>query len=162
MSIRFRIAVFAAAMTLIPATAQSLLPEVTFDQIAQRSSQIVRGEVIEVRSYWLDNPRSIVTDVVVAPSEVFAGTLTPQSNITVQVPGGTVGTMTQWVEHAPIFREGEDVVLFLSEKGADRYRIRYHELGALRVVDDKVSAHDLGVRSIDELKTRVGTIKPRR
>ena len=64
------------------------------------------------RAFW--QGRRIFTDVTVSVDAVIAGHATAPSEVTVRLPGGTVGAVGQSLAGAPSLEAGAPVVLFLS------------------------------------------------
>lgn len=101
-------------LTASPALATVLVP-VSFDEMVTESRAIVYGRVAEVRSETTADRRSIMTLVTVDVASHLKGDFGP--TVTFRVPGGRVGMYRRIVIGAPEFREGEDVVVFLSARG---------------------------------------------
>ena len=79
------------------------------------SENIVRGQVIVVKSYWNPEKRLVYTDVKVLVDEYLKGD--GPKEITVNLPGGTVGGITQWVSDTPQFDVGSYYVILLELSG---------------------------------------------
>jgi len=79
------------------------------------SQKIVRGQVVGVRSYWNPEKTLIYTGVTVLVDEYLKGD--GPSEITITVPGGTIGDKTQWVSDVPQFRVGDYEVILLEPSG---------------------------------------------
>jgi hypothetical protein len=91
-----------AATTLVPAE---------FTEMVNASQVIVHARVIDVRGE-LAGPRrtieSLITVAVLSPLKGTAGT-----EVVFRVPGGRVGRYRRIFVGAPVFRPGDEVVLFL-------------------------------------------------
>ena len=79
------------------------------------SRKIVRGQVVGVRSYWNPEKTLIYTGVTVFVDEYLKGD--GSSEITITVPGGTIGDKSQWVSDVPQFRVGDYEVILLDPSG---------------------------------------------
>jgi hypothetical protein len=100
------------------------------EDAARSSDAVVRGKV-ERRTARLTADRSkIVTDVQIAVSSAWKGD--PGRSVTVTVPGGKVGDLGMWVDAAPTFDDGEEVVVFLARRAAE-WHVNGLALGKLRV-----------------------------
>jgi len=79
------------------------------------SEKIVRGKVVSVKSYWNAEKTLIYTDIIVLVDEYLKGN--GPKEITIKIPGGTVGDKTQWVSDTPHFDVGDYGVIFLESSG---------------------------------------------
>ena len=103
-------------MLAFPAGA-AVFVEMPFLELVQRSDRIVRGYVIETKSYFLGTSGRIVTDVTVEVAEDIAqvGSADEASH---QVQFTTLGV---WLETRPngcslsSYRAGDELVLFLGK-----------------------------------------------
>jgi hypothetical protein len=92
-----------AATVIVPAD---------FSEIVAESHLIVHGRVVDVRSQMVGSFRTIESVVTIAVQEAIKGE--PGETVSVRVPGGQVGRYRRFMVGAPVFRPGEEVVLFLS------------------------------------------------
>ena len=107
------------------------LPELTAD-----ATVVVRGTVVATEARWLEGRRGIETIVTLAASDYLKGNL--GRSPTFRVPGGQMGPYRSIMVGAPVFREGDDVVLFLSAGGAAVPHIIGFNQGVYRVrADDR-------------------------
>jgi len=118
--------------------APALMLEVPLDRLAAGSDAVVRAKVMEMESRWTDDRTTIVTDVTFSIVESWAGDLVVGSRMVIQVEGGEVGDLGVRVEHQPVFRPGEETVLFLKATPSARYRINALEQGKFTVLSDQV------------------------
>ena len=79
------------------------------------SEKIVRGQVIDVRSYWNYKKNLIYTDVTILVDEHIKGD--GSREITITIPGGTIGDQTHLVSDTPQFAIGDHGVIFLEPSG---------------------------------------------
>ncbi len=79
------------------------------------SEKIVRGEVVSVKSSWNVEKTLINTDVILIVDEYLKGN--GPKEITIRIPGGTVGDETQWVSDVPHFNVGDYGAVFLESSG---------------------------------------------
>jgi hypothetical protein len=94
--------------------------KLTLQDLADRSTLVVRGTVLKVQARW-DHGQRIVTDVDVQVTETLKGGAAPRVRVT--QPGGAVGNIGQAVEGVATFREGEDVVVFLRLQDPEHFRV---------------------------------------
>jgi hypothetical protein len=79
------------------------------------SEKILRGQVIDVRSYWNSKKALIYTDITVLVDEHIKGD--GQREITITIPGGTIGDVTHQVSDTPHFGIGDYGVILLESSG---------------------------------------------
>lgn len=103
-------------------------------QLADESSQIVRGKVIGVRSYWNAEKTLIFTEVRVKVDEAYKGTPLAEARI-VQL-GGVVDHMRVNVEGALSWRPAEEVLLFLEANPAGDYQVAGFSQGKFAIERD--------------------------
>lgn len=151
-----------SALGLLLSCAVGASTFVAFDSRAMvgESEQIVQGKVVELRSFWNEDGRVIVTEATVEVTETLLGS--GASRVTVRVPGGQVGDFRVEATGFPVFERGQEVILFLqhdSRLGVER--VVGHQQGHFEVVhrDDGVS---LAVPMIEDARlfTRDGRLAP--
>jgi hypothetical protein len=116
-----------------PADATVLAP-VDLVQIATEASAIVHGRVAVVTSEWREDRRSIETVVTIRAADYLKGNLGPM--VSFKVPGGRMGPYRSIMPGAPVFLEGEEVVVFLSARGAPAPYLTGFSQGVYHVVTD--------------------------
>ena len=95
-------------------TGQALMLKMSTAELTGHADAIIRGKVTEMKSEWDPQRRFIWTLVTILVSKSIKGGLADNQTVTVKIPGGVVGDVGQVTEHAPSFKIGEDVVLFLN------------------------------------------------
>ncbi len=88
--------------------------ELSLKELCDKSDNIIIARVISSQSYFVQNEKRIFTDISIQILETLKGGLKPFGNIKFTVLGGTVNGVTTLVLEAPIFRVGEESILFLS------------------------------------------------
>ena len=102
------------------------------ESLAAASDAVVHAQVVRTSSAWGKGGGQIFTAVVLRPLETWKGD--PRDEITVVVPGGAVGDLSQTVQGVAEFRSGEEVVVFLRERGPDGiYSVERLALGKFAV-----------------------------
>lgn len=88
----------------------------TFDELVSDAGAIVLTEVLETNSRWhqLPEKRIVVTDVRLRVQQVIKGRAEPI--VTLTLPGGVIGDLTQHVAGMPRFMTGDTDVLFLPSR----------------------------------------------
>lgn len=141
------------------------------ESLTAAADAVVHARVLSASSHWGKGGGQIFTAVTLKPIETWKGDARDQ--ITVVVPGGSVGELSQTVSGAAEFRADEEVVVFLREKGSvgvysiERLALGKFAVGAppglpKRAIRDRKGLDCLGCAgsesddlSLDELRTRV-------
>jgi hypothetical protein len=114
--LRSAAALAAALLAAGPGTARASTALVaTVEELARQSDAVVHGQV-ERREAWrsADGLR-IFTTVEIRVGAAWKGAA--PARVTLRVPGGVVGGVGQRVLGAPVFEDGEEVVVFLRASG---------------------------------------------
>jgi hypothetical protein len=141
------------------------------ESLTAASDAVVHGKVLSASSHWGKAGGQIFTAVTLKAIETWKGDA--RDEITVVVPGGSVGDLSQTVSGAAEFSAGEEVVVFLQEKGpAGIYSVERLALGKFavgappglpkRAIRDRKGLDCVGCSttesddlSLDELRARV-------
>jgi hypothetical protein len=94
---------------------EALRLKISWGEKVDLSENIFRGRVVLVKSYWNPEKTLVYTDVKVLVDEYLKGD--GPKEITVNLPGGTVGEITQWVSDTPQFDVGSYYVILLESSG---------------------------------------------
>jgi hypothetical protein len=116
-------------LAALPAAA-AVFRTTTVEEATRTSDAVVRGRVEKRTSRLSKDGTTIVTDVVVSVASAWKGD--PGARVTVTIPGGEVGDQGVWVDGAPTFADGEEVVLFLGRRGGG-WNVNDLALGKYRV-----------------------------
>lgn len=104
-------------------------------QLADESSQIVRGKVIGVKTFWNAEKTRIFTEVRVKVDETYKGGEIPEARI-IQL-GGIVDNVNMHVDGALSWRANEEVLLFLETNPAGDFRVAGFSLGKFAIERDR-------------------------
>lgn len=110
--VRALTAALAVVVLLQTRVAATLVVPADFSEMVAESQMVVHGRVVDVRSQMVGSFRTIESVVTIAVQDAIKGE--PGEMVSVRVPGGTVGRYRRFMIGAPVFRAGEEVVLFLS------------------------------------------------
>ncbi len=113
-----------------------------FKQVTGKATVIARGRIVALDSQWATERQGIETIVTVQVAAYLKGDLGPQ--LTFKVPGGKIGRFRSVTVGAPVFQQGEEVILFLGAAGPSMPRVIGFNQGVYRVVTDPQS----GVRLV--------------
>lgn len=161
-------ATIAVLLALPLGAAASVFRSASVEDVARASDAVVQGRVERRESFATSDGRTFLTWVEIAVASAWKGA--PGARVRVLVPGGTVGGLAQRVDGAPEFRDGEEVVVFLSRR-ADFWELNGLALGKYEVVAGRavpdLAGVDLapaplrageravGAMALDELQRRV-------
>ena len=135
------------------------------ESLAAASDAVVHASVERTTSAWGKGGGQIFTTVVLKSIETWKGE--PREQYTVLVAGGSVDDLSQTVQGAAVFSEGEEVVVFLRHRARGIYSVEAMSLGKFavserRAVRSRAGLECVGCRraesdelSLEELKARV-------
>lgn len=103
-------------------------------ELATQSSQIVRGIVTSVKSYWNEEGTKIFTEALVAVDETYKGASIREARV-LQL-GGIVGHVNMHVEGALTWRPDEEVLLFLEPNVPGTFSVSGFSQGKFDIVRD--------------------------
>ncbi len=112
---RVLVALFWGVSLWFTGPTEALRLKTTWGERVDLSEKIVRAEVVSVKSGWNAEKTLINTDVILLVDEYLKGN--GPKEITIKIPGGTVGDKTQWVSDTPHFNTGDHMVIFLETSG---------------------------------------------
>jgi hypothetical protein len=95
------------------------------------SDAVVHAQVTGRSSAWAPGGGQIFTTVMLRPIEIWKGD--PAREIAVLVPGGEVGDLSQTVQGAASFADGEEVVVFLHRRAPGVFQVERLSLGKFAV-----------------------------
>jgi hypothetical protein len=129
-----RIALCALLLFITPRVHATVFLPIEFRELVAAAPVIVHGQVVDVRSEWVDGRRAVETFVTVEAADYLKGNL--GDRVTFKVPGGQLGRYRTVFVGAPTFRPGDEVVLFLKASGPAFPFVVGLSQGVFRVVTD--------------------------
>jgi hypothetical protein len=103
---------------LIAASAPATtLVRMSLDQLAEASTEIIRGHVVSQQTLWNPQHTRIYTYTTLALDQTYKGN--PPAFPVVQQPGGTIGKVRVFVAGTVQFHAQASYMLFLERSGAD-------------------------------------------
>ena len=148
-----QIAVALLSLLVLAGTSAALLPEMTREDLIIGSETIVQGTVSEVRCAWAEDHSSIYTYVTLDVADQFKGAPVG-SELVIQIPGGQVGEITQWVSDTPTLVPGMEVILHLFLKETGYLWIYGWEKGVLLVDNGTIPDYLMTVDQFRQLVKR--------
>jgi len=106
-------------------------------KLAGNAEVILHGRVTALSPQWASDRLGIDTLVTVQVIGYLKGDF--GAEITFRVPGGTIGRLRSVRVGAPVFHEGEEVVVFLAATGPEFPHIVGFNQGVYRVTVDRAS-----------------------
>lgn len=135
MTIRFALrALLSVALLLGTQAGATSLLRTDVAELSTTSDTVVHGTVRRVQSRWSGDRRRIVTDVEIEVTEALKGE--PGHTLVVTQPGGRVGDIGQVVHGLASFSPGEEVVVFLEQRGKSAFRVAGMAQGKFQVKRD--------------------------
>lgn len=110
------LAVFVAFLMAASASATTLV-RMSLDQLAEASTEIMRGHVISQQTLWNPQHTRIYTYTTFALDQTYKGN--PPSSPVIQQPGGTIGKVRVFVAGTVQFHAQAGYMLFLERSAAD-------------------------------------------
>jgi hypothetical protein len=108
------------------------LQRLSLDQLAKGSDAVARVNFSSAESRWENGTIWTVTTLHVV--ETMKGNL--PAEISVRLPGGSVGHLTATVEGAPRFHPGDDAIVFLKNSPAGGFTVAGWVQGTFRISRD--------------------------
>src|SRR5205823_11484566 len=101
------------------------------ESLTAAADAVVHAQVVRTKSAWGVGGGQIFTTVTLRALETLKGE--PASEVTVLVPGGAVGELSQTVHGMAEFHEGEEVVVFLTRRAPGLFAVERLALGKFAV-----------------------------
>ncbi|OPL14710.1 MAG: hypothetical protein AVO34_00830 [Firmicutes bacterium ML8_F2] len=98
--------------------AHALMIKMDLDELTETSDAIAYGTVTGAHSQWDEGRTGISTTVTFSVKKGLKGSRQGET-VTIIVPGGEVDGIGQYVSDTPVFKSGEEAVLFLQELKRD-------------------------------------------
>lgn len=134
-------------------TISAQVAQVSVDELTKLSTSVVHGTAEKIRSYWTDDEKFIMTDVVLRVEGAIKGS--GVSETTVTIPGGRVGSRAYEVSDMPVFVEGEEVVVFTWQLPSGETTVTGGVQGKFTVVEDRDTREKVVLGSSGLFKTEV-------
>jgi hypothetical protein len=103
-------------------------------ELAQESSHVVLGKVVDVRSFWNETKTKIFTEARVEVEETYKGANLAEARV-LQL-GGIVGHVNMHVDGALRWKRNEEVLLFLEPGTAGAFNVTGFSQGKFDVERD--------------------------
>lgn len=91
--------------------------------LVQRADRVVLGTVERSESRWRPDHQAIYTDVTVRVSKVYKGRVAVGEALVVRREGGSVDGVGMAVAGAPRYTVGEEVLLFVEQRGGASFTV---------------------------------------
>ncbi|HEU4522093.1 MAG TPA: hypothetical protein VFT12_08825 [Thermoanaerobaculia bacterium] len=123
-----------SAFLAVPEAQATMSLAATFDEKVDDANAIVLGRVVRQESRYDEEKRFILTYTTFEVEKSIKGSTPPQ--VTLVTPGGRVGDVQQTTIGVPVFREGQENIVFLknTRRGPT---VLYFDQGAYDVVAEK-------------------------
>ena len=114
-------------MLLAILLAATLVGPADVESLTAAADAVVFGQVVRRSSAWAPGGGQIFTTVVLRPIETWKGA--SAGEVSVLVPGGELGELSQTVQGAAAFNDAEEVVVFLHRRAPGTYGVERLALG---------------------------------
>jgi hypothetical protein len=141
-----RVLPFVVCLLTAPAIGATVIVPAEFREIVAGSEIIAHMRVVETRPEWTDGRRQITTIVTADVLSSYKGDV--ERTVSFRVPGGQIGRYRSILVGAPLFKRGDEAVLFLTRDGADVPQVFGLNQGVFRVRQDPRSGRRIVVRPI--------------
>ncbi len=122
------LSVVAGSISIVDATqVVSLTPR----QLGEQSELVVRGKVVDVRSFWNDKRTKIYTTTRIAVDESYKGS--GSGMVDLLQMGGVVDDVKVTVHGALEWRTGEEVLLFLESPDGRSFQVSGFSQGKFNI-----------------------------
>jgi hypothetical protein len=150
---RFLILATALAVILFAAAAgASQVLHQTLRELTLGSSDIVIGLVEGTSAHWDGSHRKIITEVTVRVSESLKGA--PAERITLTQLGGDLDGFRYSVPGSPLFRPGEEALLFVWRDAKGRAQVNGLAQGKFEITTDPATGERTVQRALEGLRVR--------
>jgi hypothetical protein len=124
------------AILFAASASATTLVRMSLDQLAEASTEIIRGHVVSQQTLWNPQHTRIYTYTTLALDQTYKGN--PPSFPVVQQPGGTIGKVRVFVAGTVQFHAQASYMLFLERSGADSSKFLLVGMmqGAYRIYQD--------------------------
>ena len=150
---RFIILATALAVILMaPVAGASQVLHQTLRDLALGSSDIVIGQVEGTRARWDDSHRRIVTEITVLVSESLKGAAAER--LTLTQLGGDLDGFRYAVPGNPLFRPGEEALLFVWRDATGRAQVNGLAQGKFDITTDPATGQRMVQRTLEGMRVR--------
>lgn len=108
------VSLFALVVSLAHVEAITVVP-MTFEELTAEATAVVYARVADVRGQWTADRRSIDSIITLEALRYFKGDL--GSTVLMRLPGGRASGVVHVLPGAPVLRDGELVIVFLTSRG---------------------------------------------
>jgi len=131
------------AILFAASASATTLVRMSLDQLAEASTEIIRGHVVSQQTLWNPQHTRIYTYTTLALDQTYKGN--PPSFPVVQQPGGTIGKVRVFVAGTVQFHAQASYMLFLERSGADASKFLLVGMmqGAYRIYRDETQEERL-------------------
>jgi hypothetical protein len=141
-----RVLPFVICLLMASAVGATVIVPAEFREIVAGSEIIAYMRVVETRPEWADGRRQISTIVTADVLAAYKGDV--ERSVSFRVPGGQIGRYRSVTVGAPVFKRGDEAVLFLTSGGADVPQVFGLNQGVFRVRQDPRSGRRIVVRPL--------------
>ncbi|MGH9868614.1 MAG: hypothetical protein ACREAA_10695 [Candidatus Polarisedimenticolia bacterium] len=143
--LRVPLAALVLAVAALPADATTLR-RMDLSELVTRAERIVHARAVDKNVHWDASGTQIYTDTTFEVIDEAKGK--GPRRFTVSLLGGVMGGVEMREEGTPLFKQGEEVVLFTSPLPSGKKALVGFSQGAMRIADDPATGHRMVVADV--------------
>ncbi|MBI4529244.1 MAG: hypothetical protein HY695_36055 [Deltaproteobacteria bacterium] len=135
----------------LPGSSETISPgPLSIEGLTEAAKMVVIGAVAGVHSYWTDDKSIILTRIEVDVEETLKDSAPAGARVNVILLGGKVGAISGSVAGTPSFKQGERVLVFLSERRDGSLGILGLFQGKFSIQRDPKTGGEIAVRTMPD------------
>ena len=136
-------------LAMVGTSYATIVPKMDLPELVQKSDSIIEGHVDSVVSQWDPSVKLIYTYISIRIDEQVKGS--NGQSLTIKQVGGRVGSLDMNAVGMPVFKAGQQVVLFLKKQATGgTYEALGLDQGVYQVVNNIAVSNVSGVEVMDE------------
>ena len=149
----FLISILGIMFFVLPLSASGVLKK-SVKELTVSAEEIIKGKVKEINSQWDDKKTLIYSQITIEVKEIIKGE-SEREEIVIKQLGGSIDNIRLKIAGMPLFKEEEEVILFLNKhkKQLKKFYVTGLCQGKFAVKNEKVERNNLTVQQF------IGNIK---
>ena len=112
-----------------------MIVKLELPDLVKRAQSVFVGKAVKTNMHWTTDRKHIVTDTTFQVGQPLRGKTRAGGQITIRSLGGVVDGIGMRVSGSPMFRKGDEVLLFTERRGGHSYVVGMTQ-GAYRISRD--------------------------
>jgi hypothetical protein len=139
----------AVLATCFSSAEATLMKYLEVEDLARLATEVIHGQVVSTKTYWDDAHKNILTGINVQVSDCYKGKAARGAVVSLVQLGGTLDGLTMDYSGRPIFRTGEDIVVFARPNQRNELLVVGLKQGKLAVRGNEAVRELSGVSFVD-------------